>query len=282
MYHAKEQGRNNYQFYAASMNEVALQRLILESRLRRALERGEFEVHYQPKLGRDGRRVSGMEALARWRDPELGVVLPGEFIPIAEETGLIGALGDFVLRRSCEDRKRWSAEGFPPVPVAVNLSAHQFRGGRLAERVGRILDETGLAPALLELEITESMLLHDEATVVAALEQLRARGVLVAVDDFGTGYSSLAYLRKLPVDALKIDRGFVHGISENADEAALTAAIVSMGHALRLRVVAEGVETENQRVLLDRWGCDEFQGFLFAHPMPGDALARWWREREGR
>jgi diguanylate cyclase (GGDEF)-like protein len=279
MYHAKEQGRNNYQFYAASMNEVALQRLILETRLRRALERGEFEVHYQPKLGRDGRRVAGMEALARWRDPELGVVLPGEFIPIAEETGLIGALGDFVLRRSCEDRKRWTEAGFPAVPVAVNLSAHQFRGGHLAERVTRILEETGLAPGLLELEITESTLLHDEATVVAALEQLRARGVRVAVDDFGTGYSSLAYLRKLPVDALKIDRGFVHGISDNSDEAALTAAIVTMGHALGLRVVAEGVETERQHALLDGWGCDEYQGFLFAHPMPDAALARWWRQR---
>ena len=279
MYHAKEQGRNNYQFYAASMNEVALQRLILETRLRRALERGEFEVHYQPKLARDGRSVAGMEALARWRDPELGVVLPGEFIPIAEETGLIGALGDFVLRRSCEDRQRWTEAGFPPVPVAVNLSAHQFRGGRLAERVGRILAETGLAPALLELEITESTLLHDEATVVEALEQLRALGVRVAVDDFGTGYSSLAYLRTLPVDALKIDRGFVRGISDNPDEAALTAAIVSMGHALRLRVVAEGVETEGQHALLEGWGCDEYQGFLFAHPMPGDALERWWRAR---
>lgn len=280
MHHAKAQGRNNAQFYAASMNEVARQRLILESRLRRALERGEFEVHYQPKLARDGLRVAGMEALARWRDPELGVVLPGEFIPIAEETGLIGQLGDFVLRRSCEDRRRWSEEGLPPVPVAVNLSAHQFRGGRLAERVCRILDETGLAPELLELEITESTLLHDEETVVEALEALRARGVRVAVDDFGTGYSSLAYLRRLPVDALKIDRGFVRGISENPDEAALAAAIVSMGRALRLRVVAEGVETEGQRALLDRWGCDEFQGFLFARPMPGKALERWWRERE--
>ena len=279
MYHAKQQGRNNYQFYAAAMNEEALQRLILESRMRGALEREEFEVHYQPKLDREGGRVVGVEALARWRDRELGLVLPDEFIAIAEETGLIGALGDWVLRRSCQDRQRWTQAGLPAVPVAVNLSAHQFRGGRLVERVERILEETGLDPGLLELEITETTLLHDERTVVAALGALRKRGVQVAVDDFGTGYSSLAYLGRLPVDSLKIDRSFVLGIAENPGEAALTAAIVAMGHALDLRVVAEGVETERQRELLGAWGCDELQGFLFARPMAEPELTRWWRER---
>ena len=282
MYHAKERGRNNLQFYAASMNAVALQRLILETKLRSALERGELEVHYQPKVSRCGRHVAGVEALARWHDPELGAVAPTEFIPIAEETGLIGELGAFVLRRSCLDRVRWSERGLPPAPVSVNLSVQQFRAGGVVELVERALAETGLDPRLLELEITESMLLRDEKLVVAALVALRDRGVRVAVDDFGTGYSSLAYLRTLPVDSLKIDRSFVRDIAERPDEAALTAAIVSMGHALRLRVVAEGVEAEPQRALLEGWGCDELQGYLFARPMPADALECWWREREAR
>jgi len=281
MYHAKERGRNNVQFYDASMNAVALDRLILEAKLRSALERGELEVHYQPKLARGGRRVAGVEALVRWSDPERGSVPPEVFVSIAEETGLIDELGAFVLRRSCLDRVRWSERGLPAVPVAVNLSVQQFRAGGVVDLVQRTLDETGLDARLLELEITESMLLRDEKVVVAALVALRARGVRVAVDDFGTGYSSLSYLRTLPVDALKIDRSFVRDIGEREDEAALAAAIVSMGHALRLRVVAEGVEAARQQALLEAWGCDELQGFLFARPMPADALERWWREREG-
>ncbi|HEX2485837.1 MAG TPA: EAL domain-containing protein, partial [Myxococcota bacterium] len=281
MYHAKERGRNNFQFYAASMNAVALERLILETKLRSALERGELEVHYQPKLAHGGERVAGVEALARWRDAELGQVSPTDFIPIAEETGLIGELGAFVLRRSCLDRMRWSELGLPPAPVSVNLSVQQFRAGGVVELVERTLAETGLDPRLLELEITESMLLRDEKVVVAALVALRGRGVQVAVDDFGTGYSSLAYLRTLPVDSLKIDRSFVQDIGERDDEAALTAAIVSMGRALRLRVVAEGVELEAQRLLLEGWGCDELQGYLFARPMPRAELERWWSERAG-
>jgi diguanylate cyclase (GGDEF)-like protein/PAS domain S-box-containing protein len=275
MYHAKEKGRNNYQFYTASLNAVALERLILESRLRSALERGQLEVYYQPKLGAG--RVAGVEALVRWPDPERGMVMPDAFIPIAEETGMIGALGAFVLRQSCADRVRWSALGLPPAPVCVNLSAQQFRAGGVVEMVERTLAETGLEPHWLELEITESMLLRDEKLVVEALRRLRERGVRVAVDDFGTGYSSLAYLRSLPVDSLKIDRSFIRGIADHEDEAALTAAIVTMGHALRLCVVAEGVETRGQRELLERWGCDELQGYLFAHPMPSADLERWWR-----
>jgi diguanylate cyclase (GGDEF)-like protein len=278
MYHAKEQGRNNYQFYTASMNAVALQRLILETRLRAALEREDLQVYYQPKLGPGGRVVTGLEALVRWPDPELGMVLPGAFIPIAEETGMINSLGAFVLHRACRDRVEWSERGLPPAPVCVNLSAQQFRSGDVVALVEGALAEAGLEPRWLELEITESMLLRDEKGVVEALRTLRSRGVRVAVDDFGTGYSSLAYLRSLPVDSLKIDRSFVSGIAENPDEAALAAAIVSMGRALRLRVVAEGVESEAQRALLEAWRCDELQGFLFAHPMPADVLERWWRE----
>jgi EAL domain-containing protein (putative c-di-GMP-specific phosphodiesterase class I) len=279
MFRAKARGRGTTAVFERGMHLEAVSRLQMETELRQALERGELRVHYQPIWLLAGNTIAGFEALVRWQHEERGLVPPGEFIPIAEETGLIGALGDWVLRRSCEDRQGWTRIDLPPVPVSVNLSAHQFRGGALAESVGRILDETGIRPELLELEITESTLLHDEPTVVAALSELRGRGVRVAVDDFGTGYSSLAYLGRLPVDALKIDRSFVRGIADHPGEAALTAAIVAMGHALRLRVVAEGVETERQRELLQAWGCDELQGFLFAHPMPVDALQRWWRER---
>ena len=268
MYHAKEQGRNNYQFYAQSMNAVALQRLILEGKLRRAFERDEFEVHYQPKVSLSTGAITGLEALLRWRDPELGMVLPGDFIPIAEETGLIGPISDWVARAVCRQLVAWRERGLPLVPVAVNLSAHQFRSGGLVAQIGAVMRETGVPPHLLELEITESTLMQDEPRVVAALEALRAQGLRISIDDFGTGYSSLAYLRRLPVDTLKIDRSFVSNIAENADDAALTGAIVSMARALRLRVVAEGVETTAQRDLLRSFGCDEMQGYLISRAVP--------------
>ncbi|RIL03947.1 MAG: hypothetical protein DCC71_14615 [Proteobacteria bacterium] len=268
MYHAKEQGRNNYQFYAASMNAVALRRLILEGKLRRALEQGEFELHYQPKVSLRSGRVSGLEALLRWRDPELGLVLPADFIPIAEETGLIDPMGAWALSAVCREIAALRARGVAPPPVAVNLSAHQFRHGRLVEQVRRALRESALEPTALELEITESVLMQDEQRVVAALETLRGDGVAISIDDFGTGYSSLSYLRRLPVDVLKIDRSFVRDIERCADDAALAASIVTMARALRLRVVAEGVETEGQRRLLEQFGCDEIQGFLIAPALP--------------
>jgi len=267
MYHAKEEGRNNYQFYAQSMNAVALQRLILEGKLRRALERDEFEVHYQPKVVLATGAIAGLEALLRWRDPELGMVLPGDFIPIAEETGLIVPLSDWVARAVCRQLVAWRERGLRLVPIAVNLSAHQFRSGKLVDQLGAVLRETGVAPNLLEMEITESTLMQDEPRVVAALEALRAQGLRISIDDFGTGYSSLAYLRRLPVDTLKLDRSFVSNIAENADDAALTAAIISMARALRLRVVAEGVETSAQRDLLRSFGCDEMQGYLVSRPV---------------
>jgi len=276
MYHAKERGRNNYQFYAESMNAVALRRLILEGKLRRALEQDELALHYQPKLSaRDG-SLAGVEALLRWRDPEHGLTLPGVFIPIAEETGLIEPLGHWALREACAQAVSWRERGLPAVPVSVNLSAHQFRGGSLAQKVFAVLEETGMDPRGLELEITESVLLNDGGAVARELAALRERGVQVSLDDFGTGYSSFAYLRRLPVDALKIDRSFVADIASDADAAALVAAIVSMGHALRLRVIAEGVETAEQRELLVRMGCDELQGFLFAKPADAwEVAARW-------
>jgi diguanylate cyclase (GGDEF)-like protein/PAS domain S-box-containing protein len=273
MYHAKDRGRNNYQFYTESMNAVALERLVLESKLRRGLEQGEFELHYQPKVALPEGRLTGFEALVRWRDPEQGLVLPGVFIPLCEETGLIRPLGDWVLREACRQLARWRDAGRDPLPVSVNLSVHQFRGGGVVESVRRALVETGVDACWLELEITESALLQDEAAVVGALEALRRLGIRIAIDDFGTGYSSFSYLRRLPVDVLKIDRSFVKDIETSPDEAALLGAIVSMGRALRLRVIAEGVETMGQRELLTGWGCDEMQGFLVSPAVPAAAAA---------
>jgi EAL domain-containing protein (putative c-di-GMP-specific phosphodiesterase class I) len=250
------------------MNAVALRRLIVEGKLRRALEHGELELHFQPKISFADDTVTGLEALLRWRDPELGVVMPDVFIPIAEETGLILPMGDWVLAEACRQVARWSAAGLTPLPVAVNLSVHQFRSGKLVETVARALRDSGIEARLLELEITESVLMRDATTVVTALRALREMGIRVSIDDFGTGYSSLSYLRTLPVDTLKIDRAFVRDIENSPDDAALTAAIVSMGKALRLCVVAEGVETEGQRRLLIGWGCNEMQGFLVSPAKP--------------
>jgi len=276
LHHAKEQGRNNYQFYTESMNAASLRRLTLEQNLRRALEGDELELHYQPKVELAHGRITGLEALLRWRDPEAGLMMPGDFIPVAEESGLIVPLGEWVLRAACAQIASWQARGRCLLPVAVNLSAHQFRSGHLVETVSRILRETGIEPRLLEIEITESTLVREEASVVAALEALRARGIRVAIDDFGTGYSSLAYLRRLPVDTLKIDRSFVQHIEESRGDAALAAAIVSMGRALDLKLVAEGVETAGQRELLRGWGCDELQGFVFSPALPPAALEELW------
>jgi diguanylate cyclase (GGDEF)-like protein/PAS domain S-box-containing protein len=278
MYHAKEQGRNNYQFYAASMNAVALRRLILEGKLRRALEQGEFEIHYQPKVSLATGRTSGLEALLRWRDPELGIVLPGDFIPIAEETGLIDPLGEWTLRAVCRQIAAFQDEGLDVPPVSVNLSAHQFRGGRLVEQVRAALRDARVEPQQLELEITESVLMQHQERVVAALETLRADGIAISIDDFGTGYSSLAYLRRLPVDALKVDRSFVRDIATEVADAELTGSIIAMARALRLRIVAEGVEDAAQRELLHAWGCDEIQGFLIAKALPAEEVAQRLRE----
>lgn len=272
MYHAKDQGRNNYQFYAESMNEVAMHRLILENNLRRALEHEEFELHYQPKVETASGRVVGFEALVRWRDPEAGLIPPGVFIPIAEETGLIAPLGDWVLREACRQAVVWREAG-RAVPISVNLSVKQFRRGDLTRRILDVLEQSGAEPALLQLEITESTLMHDESSVIQDLEALRSRGLRIHVDDFGTGYSSFAYLRRLPVDALKIDRSFITEIASNADDAALVASIVAMAHALRLHVIAEGVETAEQVALLTGWGCDEIQGFYYGRPAPAETAA---------
>jgi len=277
MYHVKQRGRNGHQFFAPSMNALALRGLVLEGKLRRGIDNGEFEIHYQPKVSLRSGEIVGFEALARWRDPNEGLISPTEFIPIAEETGLIDRLGDWVLREVCAQIVRWQRQGVPVVPVSINLSAHQFRDGTLVERVSRAIEETAVDPRNLEIEITESTLLGDERAVVSDLLKLRERGIQISIDDFGTGYSSIAYLRRLPVDAIKIDRSFVAEITVARDDAALAAAIVSMGRAMRLRVIAEGVETPEQRDLLAEWGCDEMQGFLFSRAVPADAAGRLLR-----
>jgi diguanylate cyclase (GGDEF)-like protein len=273
MYHAKEHGRGQYQFYTESMNAAALRRLEIEQRLRAGIARGELEVHYQPKLDLRSHRVAGFEALVRWRDPERGLVSPGEFIGVAEQSGLIVAIGQIVLDQACRQIASWEKDRNGPPGwwrVSVNVSARQFENGDLVETVRRVLRETGARAERLELEITESTVMHDEKSVIATLAELRAIGVAVSLDDFGTGYSSLSYLRSLPVDTLKIDMAFVRNIANSEEDAALTAAIVSMGKARGLRVIAEGVETTDQRRLLASFGCDEIQGFLIAAALPAE------------
>jgi diguanylate cyclase (GGDEF)-like protein/PAS domain S-box-containing protein len=278
MYHAKEHGRNNYQFYSETMNAVAFKRLLLESKLRRTIERDELQLHYQPKIDSQTSQVTGLEALARWRDPDLGIVPPNDFIPVAEDAGLIGALGDAALRGAVRQIKAWQAEGLSDVRVSVNLSGYQLERGTFVPSVQEVLQEIGVEPDRLELEVTESALMKDEKAVIGALQQLRDLGVGISLDDFGTGYSSLSYLRMLPIDTLKIDRSFIRKIDTDPEDAALIGAIISMAKVLRLRVVVEGVETEEQRIFLLELGCDEMQGHLFSSAVPAEDVPRILRE----
>jgi diguanylate cyclase (GGDEF)-like protein len=276
MYRAKAHGRNNFQFYTSEMNALANERLSMEHSLRRALERKEFLIYYQPRINLKTGEIDGVEALLRWQHPEYGLVLPGRFIPLAEETGLIVPIGEWVLRTACAQNRAWQESGLPPVAVSVNLSARQFWGGGLARMVSAALAETRSNPLHLELELTESMVMHDAETVIATLRELKALGVQLSVDDFGTGYSSLSYLKRLPVDALKIDGAFVRDIDAggDSDSGILAKAIISLGHSLRLKVVAEGAETSEQVEFLRTQLCDEVQGYYFGRPMPADDFAR--------
>ncbi|MBA3659748.1 MAG: EAL domain-containing protein [Gemmatimonadales bacterium] len=272
MYKAKEQGGSSYQSYSRAMSATALQRLTLENDLRRALERQEFAVHYQPIMdARDG-RVIGAEALLRWQHPELGLLLPLEFIPLAEENGLIVPMGEWILERACIQNHDWQAAGLPPIRVSVNLSCRQLTR-TLPDTVARLLRESGLAPNYLGLELTESVLVNHQKGGPDTMHALRAMGLHLSVDDFGTGYSSFAYLKHFPLDTLKIDRTFVRDIASDPDDAAITTAIIAMGHALGLRVTAEGVETEAHVALLQAQGCDELQGYHFGRPMEARAFA---------
>lgn len=268
MYRAKERGRNTSTFYARDMAGAGLEQLMLENALRRALERGEFELHYQPQVCAASGRMCGMEALIRWRRPEFGLVPPGAFIGLAEQNGLIVPIGAWVLREACRQARAWLDAGHSFERVAVNLSARQFASGDLLDTIRDALDASGLPPTMLELEITESTIMHNPQEAITLLDRFREMGVALAVDDFGTGYSSLASLKQYPLDRLKIDRSFVSGIPQDADDVAITEAIIAVAHKMGLKVVAEGVESEAQRAFLRAAGCDVLQGYLLGRPVP--------------
>ena len=273
MYHAKERGKNNFQFYQADMNASALERLELESDLRHALEQNEFVLYYQPQFSGDGKRLTGAEALLRWRHPRRGLVPPGDFIPVLEELGLVVDVGDWVISEACRQLKNWHQTKVRVPKVSVNISARQFSDGQLGTRIATILKETGLPPACLELELTESILMREVCEAMQILDGLKNLGLSIAVDDFGTGYSSLNYLKQFPIDVLKIDRTFVDGLPSGEQDAQIARAIIAMAHSLNLAVIAEGVETQEQLDFLREHGCDEVQGYLFGRPMPANKFA---------
>jgi diguanylate cyclase (GGDEF)-like protein len=272
MYRAKEQGRDHYQLYTRALNATALERLALESSLRKALAQDELLLHYQPILDVASRRVHGVEALLRWRHPELGLVSPAEFIPLAEVTGLILPMGPWVLRTACAQARAWQ-ELRPGLRVAVNLSARQFQEPGLVAHVTDALADTGLDPRLVQLEITETSAMQNAQSAIQTLRELKALGVGLSIDDFGTGYSSLSYLRRFPIDTLKIDQSFIRDIGTDPDDAAIASAIIALAHTLKLEVVAEGVETPGQLDFLTRHVCDRTQGYLFSRPLPADQCA---------
>jgi EAL domain-containing protein (putative c-di-GMP-specific phosphodiesterase class I) len=279
MYHAKAQGRNNFQFYSAELTARAQSRLDMETSLRRALERREFLLHYQPKFSLETGAMTGVEALIRWQHPELGMVPPQDFIGIAEESGLILPIGEWVLRAACRQVKHWHDEGLAQVKLAVNLSTKQFRHSLLHETLAGVLAETGFDPRYLEFEITESVLMEGSAAVSEVLAELKAMGISISLDDFGTGYSSLSYLKRFPIDALKIDRSFVRDVPADHDDAAIVRAIIAMSRSLRMKVIAEGVETEEQQQFLRAEGCDEIQGYLSGRPVPAEEFLQALRHR---
>ncbi len=272
MQHAKHLGGNNFQFYTDSLQASTLERLQLENQLRKAIDEHQLKVFYQPKLCLATGRLNAAEALVRWDHPTMGRVPPGDFIGLAEETGLIGPIGEFVLRQACWQACEWQRQGLEPIRVSVNLSVHQLRQGKLVSLVRQVLEETGLAPHYLELELTESQLLDSVEHIIATFQQLRDLGVKLAIDDFGTGYSSLSYLKRIPVDYVKIDQAFIRGVGEGGEDAAITRAIIAMAHGLSLKVVAEGVEDQRQLDFLKAEGCDEVQGYLISRPVEASEL----------
>jgi EAL domain-containing protein (putative c-di-GMP-specific phosphodiesterase class I) len=279
MYHAKDQSGNNYQYYNSTMNTSAFQRLTLESNLHKALERDEFSLYYQPKIDARSSSIIGAEALIRWRHPELGIVSPAEFIPLAEETGLIVPIGEWVLKSACAQIRKWHDAGFTFMQVAINMSSRNFEQENFATTIAQALSECALQAGCLELEMTEGTLMQDAETMVNTLKRLKATGVKLSIDDFGTGYSSLSYLRRFSLDALKIDQSFVRDITVNADDAAITSAIIAMAKSLKLDVVAEGVQTGAQAAMLRKLGCQIMQGYLFSRPVPADQFTQLLREQ---
>jgi diguanylate cyclase (GGDEF)-like protein len=274
MYHAKESGRNNFQFFKADMNRKAVERQSLEGSLHRALEREEFLLHYQPKVNLNTGEITGVEALVRWQHPERGLVPPAQFVPIAEDCGLILQIGRWVLREACRQARDWQDAGLPPLPIAVNVSAVEFRDKGFVQGVRTILAETGLEARYLELELTEGVLMDDAESTASVLQELKTMGAQLAVDDFGTGYSSLSYLRQFPIDVLKIDRSFVNQITADPDDSTIVSAIINMGKSLKHHVVAEGIETQLQRAYLQTQQCAEGQGYLFSRPLAAAQFAQ--------
>lgn len=279
LHDAKDRGRDNCQPFCEALNERAVTRLFIEKGLRKAIERDELLVHYQPKVDICTGVTLGMEALVRWNHPDLGIVPPTQFIPIAEERDLIAPIGEWVLRQACRQTRSWQEEGLAPLRVSINLSPKQFKQESLVQTVKTVLADTRLDPSLLELEVTESVLMDDIESALSTMKALQAVGVQLSIDDFGTGYSSLSYLKRFPIDTLKIDRTFIRDISHNQDDAAIVVAIIGLAHNLHLRVVAEGAEDREQLDFLRRHGCDQVQGFFFSHPLPEEEFARWVRQR---
>jgi diguanylate cyclase (GGDEF)-like protein/PAS domain S-box-containing protein len=275
MFHAKSSGRNGYQFFKAEMNTLALHRLEIETNLRRALKDGEFRLHYQPQINLETGKIIGVEALIRWQDPELGLIPPNKFVHIAETCGLIVPIGSWVLREACRQTQRWMDESLSAVPVSVNISATEFRHIDFLEGISKILRETGLPPDMLELELTESILMNDTLSSSRLLKSLKEMGVRLAIDDFGTGFSSLSYLKSFPIDTLKIDQSFVRDIASDADDAFIVSAVINMGKNLKQRVIAEGVETDSQLAFLRDHQCEVGQGFYFSQPLNAGSFTQF-------
>lgn len=268
LYRAKDGGKNGYQFYQEEMNDTVIQKLVMEEWLNQALEKEEFVLYYQPQVDIFSSRINGMEALLRWNHPRLGFISPSEFIPLAEETGLILPIGEWVLRTACKQNKAWQLAGFTPLKMAVNISPLQFHQQNFVDIVLRALQDSGLEPHYLELEVTESIAMYHVDRVIEKLQTLRELGVHISMDDFGTGYSSLSYLKKFPINKLKIAQQFVRDITDDPDDAAIVQAIMAMAHSLKLNVIAEGVETEEQLSFLLDVKCREIQGFIYSRPIP--------------
>jgi diguanylate cyclase (GGDEF)-like protein/PAS domain S-box-containing protein len=277
MYSAKSSGGGTYHFFTKTMNESAMARLVIENDLREALAKDQFELHYQPKVDLRTNQVCGLEALIRWKQPGRGYISPMQFIPVAEETGLISRIGEWVFREVCRQISEWEAQALPPMPIAINLSPRQLIEGHITETISRILAETATPAARIVLEVTETAMMQEIKKAATILDELRHLGLKIAVDDFGTGYSSLAYLKRLPINSIKIDRSFVRDVTIDTDDAAITRTIIAMGHNLGLRVIAEGVETQEQMNFLRECNCDEVQGFLIATPLPPNEIVQYIR-----